>query len=212
MNNKTIIFDFDGTLVNTMQLSIDVYNYFSPYFRIKRIKENQIDYLRNIKPKQILKELEISSWKLPFLLFFIKYKITKQIDEVQFYDKMKEVIHYLKRNGYSIGILTNNSKKTVNRFLEREDMVDCFDFIYTSKSLFQKDKAFKILMKEQFLTESNIIYIADEVKDLMVCKKMNIKVMSVCWGYSSKSSLKKNKPDFLVEKPQDIISMLYNLK
>ena len=67
-------------------------------------------------------------------------------------------------------------------------------------------------MKENQLNPSEIIYVGDQVRDISACRKINCKIIAVSWGYNSKSRLIKGNPDFLVDKPKDILQIVKKLK
>ncbi|MBC8014963.1 MAG: hypothetical protein H7X79_04380, partial [Sporomusaceae bacterium] len=54
------------------------------------------------------------------------------------------------------------------------------------------------------------IYIGDEVRDVISCKKVSIKVIAVTWGYDSLDYLLENKPDFIANKPEEILNIVNN--
>ncbi len=208
---KTIVFDFDGTLANSLQIAIEVYNSVAPYFNTRRIRNEEINHFRNSSPKEIFKELNIQNWKLPLLLFFVKYQFHKKVNKVEFIDGMKEVVIELKNSGYQLGILTNNSKNTIQKFLMREGIENYFNFIYTAKSFYGKDKKLEKLIKDYNLEKESVIYIGDEVKDIEACKKVGISIVSVSWGTSSSAMLKTYYPTYLVNNPEEILTIFADM-
>ena len=64
----TIIFDFDGTLGNSMELILKIFNSLSEKYNFKKISLSQATMFRNRKPSEILKLLAIPYYKVPFLL------------------------------------------------------------------------------------------------------------------------------------------------
>ena len=60
-------------------------------------------------------------------------------------------------------------------------------------------------MKKFRLNKENIIYIADEIRDIDACRKAGIKIISVCWGFNSKAALSVKNAEYLAEIPADIL-------
>ncbi len=206
MKKKTIIFDFDGTLADSLHVVIQVYNSIAPHFNTKKIEIEKMLYYRNIPTRQLLKELNISNWKLPCLLFFVKNKLKKRKYNIEFFDGMKDVVTTLSEKKIQLGIVTNNSKKFVQRFLEKENLENNFDFIYSSRTFYGKDKKLQKLINNYNLERENVLYIGDEIKDIEACKKVSIPIMAVTWGGYSSEILESYNPEYLIDNPKDILT------
>jgi phosphoglycolate phosphatase len=59
-------------------------------------------------------------------------------------------------------------------------------------------------MKKKKLSRENILYIGDELNDIIACKKAKVKVLAVTWGLESVDSLISGKPDHLCNEPIEI--------
>jgi len=57
MQKPVILFYFDGTIANTLDDIIDIMNDLADKFRFRKIKENDVEYLRGKRPREILKYL-----------------------------------------------------------------------------------------------------------------------------------------------------------
>jgi phosphoglycolate phosphatase len=65
MAKKVIIFDFDGTIADTLDSIANIANCLSDEFGWEKLKQEDMDRLRNKEPKEVLKDLGISMIKLP---------------------------------------------------------------------------------------------------------------------------------------------------
>ena len=120
---------------------------------------------------------------------------------------MDNVIKKLNKR-YKLGIVSANSKENILKFLELNDLKYCFDFVYNYQLFLGKSQAFKKIIKGKKLSKDDIIYIGDEDSDIIAAKKAGIKIISVTWGMKNKNMLKNNEPDFIAEKPEDILLFL----
>lgn len=50
-------------------------------------------------------------------------------------------------------------------------------------------------------------YVADEVRDIDAAKSSGINSIAVSWGFNSEDVLKKEKPDYLISNPQELITI-----
>ena len=96
---------------------------------------------------------------------------------------------------HTIGILTTNSREIVDYVLKKGKVG--VDFIYTDGSLFRKHKNIKSILQERGLEKQDVIYVGDEVRDIIASRKAGIQVMAVSWGANSRKLLKTEKPDYV---------------
>lgn len=206
MNKKLVLFDFDGTIADTLHVVIDVANSISSEFGYKKIERKDIVKLRSKHAYDVLKYLKFPLIKMPFILKKVRIELGKRIRNFKPTKGIKKVITELNKHNYKLGILTSNSKNNVIEFLKRNNL-DMFDFVYSGTSIFGKGGLIKKILRIYNIKPKNMVYIGDEVRDIEAAKKANVAVIAVCWGYNSKRILKKQKPDFLVDKPEDIIKL-----
>jgi phosphoglycolate phosphatase len=56
-----------------------------------------------------------------------------------------------------------------------------------------------------------ILYIGDEPRDIIASKAVKIKIAAVTWGYSNKKLLAEYNPDFIIDRPQEILKIIKKL-
>ena len=204
---KTIIFDFDGTIADTLPLIIEFFNQNAEKFGFKKLGPSEVEGLRNKTVLEIIKEFKISLFRLPFIAKKLRDDLRKKIRDTKLIPEIKEVFFKLKKKGFKIGILSSNSKENIKKFLKANDLL-IFEFIYSESNIFGKGNALKSLLKKLKLNSKEVVYIGDEVRDIEACKKNGVKIISVTWGFNKKGILKKNKPDYLVDKPEQILNIV----
>jgi len=206
MNNKTLIFDFDGTIADSLGLGVDIYNeQIASLFRCEKIDKTNVDELKGTSFQKFLQMHNINYLKLPMVLFWLKRKMSKRIDEIEMIEGIKSSLYELQSMGYRIGVLTSNNKKNVQSFLKNHQMCNLFEFIYSEKNPFGKDKALKKIIREENLDEA--IYIGDEARDIIACQKAGVDIISVDWGYNSSNHLKEHNPNYLIKDPTELVEV-----
>lgn len=212
MGRQVIVFDFDGVIADSLESIIEISSkLIDRYNHKKKIpKEKAITLMRTKKLQEIFKELGISSIKIFFAIRKIRSELNKEIEYLKPIKGIKRVLREMKKRNFKLGILTSNSKNNVKEFL-RKNNLELFDFIYSEASLFNKNKVINHLLKKQKLKREEVVFIGDETRDIEAAKKAKIKIIAVSWGYNSKKLLAKEKPDFLVDKPSEIVKIVPNL-
>ena len=203
MQKPVVIFDFDGTIANTLDSIIDIMNNLSDEFGFRKIQDDDVEYLRGKRPREILKHLGISLFKLPFVIRRVRREINSHIALLSPSVDLLPVLKLLKENGCQIGIVTTNIEENVKKFLHANNL-DQFDFFYTAKKVFGKDRTISKIIKDMKLEKSKIYFVGDEVRDIEAGKKAGIKTIAVSWGYNNKSALDKEHPDYLIDSPLEL--------
>jgi len=203
MQKPVVIFDFDGTIANTLDSIIDIMNNLSGEFGFRKICDEDIEYLRGKRPREILKYLGISIFKLPFVIRKTRREINSHIALLSPSVDLFPTLKLLKDNGCQIGIVTTNIEENVKKFLHANNL-DQFDFFYTAKKVFGKDKILSKIIKDMKLQKYDAYFVGDEVRDIEAGKKTGIKTIAVSWGYNTKSALEKENPDYVIDSPLEL--------
>ncbi len=197
-DKKTVIFDFDGTLANTLDLVARIYNDNAGSFGAKQIDLSNMPHYRRLGYKKAMKEAGIRWTVLPKLVLFISREMKKHMGEVKPYEGIVPTLKKLQSDGVSIGVLTSNNAGLVHDFFKAHDF-PTFDFVVSEKTLFGKEKALKRILKRHGLQREQVLYVGDEPRDITSCNKAGIKVIGVTWGVGGKEALAITKPDFQVD-------------
>ena len=207
INKHTLIFDFDGTLADTLAFTIN--SALEINRKLKLLNDEKIDFekFRSVNSTDFVKDLEISNLKLIYFLLKYQRKLVKEIYNIKTFNDLPEVIRQLNNLGVKMGIATSNSRKNVNKFLINNDL-EYFDFIYTSINYFNKNKMLEKAVKKYNLNKENVIYIGDEIRDINAAKESGVKVASVTWGYNFESILAEHKPDYIINQPKDLLNLV----
>lgn len=211
MTVKVIIFDFDGTIADTLDAIVSITNRLALEFGYKQTTLEELAQLKNLNSRQIIDQSGISIFKLPFLIRKVKAELSKEIQRLSPIPGIKEALTELKNQGNSLGIITSNSKDNVMAFLETNNLQELFNFIY-SGTTFGKSKVINKLLKQEDINPEEVIYVGDETRDIEAARKSNIKAIAVTWGFNSRQVLAEQSPDFLIHKPNDLIEVIESLQ
>lgn len=202
-DKKVILFDFDGVIVDSLPHYIRIFNQ-------SRIRKTQkplaIEDLRDHNAREIIRSLGVTQLRLPYLARKLKKTVHKEIAGYKPTTGIGAVIRKIKKS-HHIGILTTNSKDNVHAFLKTHDL-ELFDFIVTQPGLFKKDRSIKSILKKEGIAKKDLVYIGDETRDVEASKRVGVISIAVTWGFNSKKAFKKAKPDFIIDSPKEILSVL----
>jgi phosphoglycolate phosphatase-like HAD superfamily hydrolase len=207
MGRRAIILDFDGTIADSEQVIIDIYNNFSDKQKWPKLTHADYVRLRDASPKEAMKWAGIKFWQVPRLLKVGRSEYKKHRSDIKLFPDMAETIRGLARSGSEIYVLSSNSKETVESVLATHNLNQQV-VILKGSPIFKKDKVLKRLLKDKGYFASDSWMIGDEIRDIEAANKVGMKSIGVTWGLQSQTALKSAGPTFIVKTPKDITRVL----
>jgi len=203
----TVIFDFDGTIADTLAAIVRLANRHHRDLGIPRLDDSEVEALRGMSSRAILKKYRIPLIKLPQLALKYQRELSEEIDKLGLFPGIRELLLELKAFGVKLGILTSNSQENVLKFLKAREL-EVFDFIHSEKNIFGKTRALRHLMKKEDVGREEVVYVGDEARDIEACKKADVPVIAVSWGFQRRDFLAGQDPTYLVDSPDEILQIV----
>ncbi len=210
MNIDTVLFDLDGTLINTNELIIESFlhtlNYYYPG------KYHREDILPFIGPPLIDTFQRINPEKAEEMVRRYREFNHAQHDLlVKEYDHVHETVRALKEKGLKLGIVTTKIRDTVIMGLKLTEMDSFFDAIITLDDV-QHAKphpepvlsALKLLGSEP----SNALMVGDNLHDIEAGKNAGTLTAGVAWSIKGREYIESLKPDFVLDKMSDLLNIV----
>lgn len=208
-DKKVMIFDFDGTLADSFQHTLESFFLLANKYDKKVLKEHKNDDFlsyRNYPSSEIIKMFKISKLKLVPIVWLWRREVKKTVGTIPLFKDIPEVLHALKSHGWTLGLATSNSKVAMKKYFSANNL-DVFDFVYGDISLFGKSRAFKKIIKEQHLTPSFVYYVGDQPRDVEAAKSVGFVDVAVDWGFSTHELLVKYNPTYLISTPTELLTL-----
>ncbi|KST63357.1 HAD-IA family hydrolase [Mastigocoleus testarum] len=205
---KVIIFDFDGTIADTVEALVVIANRLALEFGYPQITPEELALLRNLTSREIIKYSGISVFKIPFLVKKVKGELKRKIPDLKPISGILESLLVLKEKNYRLGIITSNSEENVKEFLKVNDLESIFEFIYSGVTIFGKTTIINNVLRQQQIKSSEAIYVGDETRDVEASQKANIKIIAVTWGFNNEEVLSQQNPDFIVSHPSELLNVI----
>ncbi len=199
-----IIFDFDGTIANTLPILIEVAEQWS--VTNMKLTVELVEELRGLPAQQALKRVGIPLRRVPTLVTRGRKELIGRLVDAKPFDGIIDVIEQLSRSN-NLYVMSSNSDQNIKKFLKTYQLNQYFKAIYGNVSVFGKTKSLRKILKKERIAKTDSIYVGDETRDVEAAHKVGLKVASVTWGYNNKKILSTYRPDFLIEKPEDLLKI-----
>lgn len=214
MKYKAVIWDLDGTLLDTLNdlmnsvnFGLDKYNMPNiTYEQTRRYVGNGVGKLvERAVPKGTNKEIEEK-----VLAYFKEYYNEHSLDETKPYEGVTEVLKTLKKEGYKLAIVSNKIEKEVEKLADIffEGLIDVA--IGETENVPKKpapDMIYKALEKLG-VEGKDALFIGDSEVDVMTGLNSGLHMLTVLWGFRDKEELIEAGAKVFVEVPDEIYKYL----
>ena len=204
---KLLIFDFDGTIADTLDAGVTILNKLAVEFGFRPLHPKDLERVRDMRTRQLMKFLGIPARKMSRIARRGSEELYACIHSIQPLPGMPEPLRELQTLGFALGIITSNTEVNVQIFL-RSHGLDLFDFVRCSSKLLGKARMIRSVIRRQHVRAADILFVGDETRDIEAAKKAGIRIAAVTWGYNSRRSLEAMKPHFVFESPKEFVAML----
>jgi phosphoglycolate phosphatase len=198
-----IIFDLDGTLVNSIPDLTDALNYSANFNDIQNFTVEEVTKMVGggitllIETAFGLKseDLNFSNFYDPFIKYYKKHSNYKS----QLYPGVREAIIELKSK--KLAIISNKRDDLTTQVVKDFNIYKYFSFVLGgTDSIAKKPSAEPInfILEKLGVEKNNAIFVGDSEADIMCAKNAGIKCVAVTYGYRNKEQIEILKPDFII--------------
>jgi phosphoglycolate phosphatase len=209
MNNGTIIFDFDGTIADSMELVLELFYEITGH---ERLTKAEIAELRSLTVPKILKRLGVSLRHGPQLLVKGRALMRQRIDDIKVFQGLPAVLKRLHDDGWQLIVISSNSYQNIETYLDTHGLRDYFDRIYGSVKIFGKTQALRKVLKQDRLDRRSCFYVGDEVRDMQAARRARVRGVAVAWGYNDASILAAENPFAIAQTSADLVRIFAKAK
>lgn len=215
-NKKLVIFDLDGTLIDSLEDLADSANH---------VLENHgfathpiLDYryfvgdgvrklIERILPENHRTELEIENCKNEFVEY---YNIHKE-DKTTVYEDITELLIELKNRNIKIAVATNKVHEAVEPLMKKYFPQIHFDALIGQRDGIPVKPHPQIIYDILQVTNCKHLeafHVGDTSTDMHLAKNANIESVGVTWGYRPESELLQARADNIIHKPLELLNLL----
>ncbi len=206
MSFKLVVWDFDGTLADSLPTAVGIFNRLAPEMGCKPVED--LSAARAMSTRQFLRQHGISLWRLPRLVRKYQAAAAEEADRMKLVAGLPEVLAALASAGIRLGVLSSNREDNIRRCLRANGVEQHFAFVVGYPRLFGKGKALKRIIRAERLERADVLYIGDEERDIEAAKKAGVKIAAVAWGFHTAELLWSCAPDYVVSEASEVMGVV----
>lgn len=124
---------------------------------------------------------------------------------VPFHDLLP-VIHKLREHN-TLLVISSNTSSAIRSFLSRYEYDGIFDDILGADFMLSKSQKIKHAVEKWHAHRALTYYVGDTAGDIREGKAAGIRTVAATWGWHPRERLKKSKPDYIVDSPDDLLNI-----
>ncbi|RFB13568.1 pyrophosphatase PpaX [Bacillus sp. HNG] len=208
---KTLLFDLDGTLIDTNELILQSFLHtFETYFPDRQFTREEILPFNGPTLHESFSSVDPDRAE-EMIAEYRKFNHEKHDELVTEFPGVFDTIKTLKEQGYKIGVVTTKIRNTVNMGLKLTKLDQFFDVVVTLDDVKNpKPDPEPVLLALKLLgsTPEEAIMIGDNYQDIVAGQNAGTKTAGVAWSHKGKDFLLEYKPDFMLENMSDLLDIV----
>lgn len=211
---KTVIFDLDGTLLNTLTDLANAVNYALREFSFP---ERTTEEVRRFIGNGVVKLMERSTpegtnekMQEECLAVFRKHYLEHMSDNTAAYDGVKALLKHLKEKGIKTAVVSNKLHSAVVGLCDDyfHGLID--EAIGVSNENERKPSPVNVIkaMINSGSNKKTTVYVGDSEVDVLTAHRAGIKCIGVTWGFRDRAELIENSCDFIAENAEEVLRLI----
>ena len=210
----TIVFDMDGTVLNTLEDLTSSVNYTLDKFDLPSHTVEEYRHLFGIGIRYVFENVVpdgTSDEEIDKMLPIFKEHYDKHcLDNTRPYDGILDLMRELKERGFKLAIVSNKIDSAVKELHERF-FSESVDVAIGEKPGINRKPASDMVyeaLKEMGSKKENAIYIGDSEVDLATASNSELSFICVLWGFRDEDFLREKGAKTFAKKPEDILKLV----
>ena len=206
MKPDLIIFDFDGTLADSVGFFRALLPELSRKFGFRLPSFEEQEAMRGHPPREVMQALGIPGWKLPLIAVHAR-KRAKAAEKFPLFEGTLDLLNTLMARGIPVAVVSSNSEAVVRRALgpEISSRISAWS---CGAGMFGKAKHFRDVMKRLSADPARTLAVGDEIRDIDAAREVGIRCVAVSWGFAPREALTAACPDHAFDCGEDLKAFL----
>ncbi|HYG26148.1 MAG TPA: HAD hydrolase-like protein [Caulobacteraceae bacterium] len=204
---RLVIFDFDGTLADSLPWFRSVFDEMVERFGLAKITADELEAMRGLPAREVMKRMQVPAWKLPKIVSHMRAAKLAAASSTPLFEGAAELLAALKVSGVKTAIVSSDTEASVRAVLG-EGLAAEVGHFDCGAAVFGKAAKFRRAVKLAGVGLSETLSVGDEVRDIEAARAAGIAAAAVGWGYTFPQALESAGPDMSFEALADLSAFL----
>jgi pyrophosphatase PpaX len=208
----TVLFDLDGTLIDSVQLILESYRHTLASHGIPpRTDEEWLRGVGTPLAAQFAPWQDDRGTMEGMIDTYRQYNLANHDRMVREFPGVVEMVRAVRAQGLKTGLVTSKARTGALRGLRLVGLEDAMDVLVCADEVGNAkphpepvEKAVRLLAADPGTT----LFVGDSIHDLNSGRAAGVRTAAVLWGPFSRLHLAPGKPDYWLEHPLDLLSLL----
>lgn len=204
---RLVVFDFDGTLVDSLPWLYSVLDEVAERFDLARLDRDALHGLRQLDGRSILKRLNVPLWKVPKVAAHVRTLAARDLHALELFDGVAAMLQTLSDSGIELAVVSSNAVENIRRVLGSETAARIRHY-ECGASMFGKPRKLEKVLARSGVPAHEAIYVGDEVRDAEAAQAVGMAFGAVAWGYNTVDVLRRQRPTEVFETVDELVARL----
>lgn len=208
---ECVLFDLDGTIVNTNELIINSFMYALEEHQLPALtREQMIPYMGTSLPSQLqafTKMEDVAHLEASYR----QYQKEHHDELIRSFPNVNETLEELRNRGIKLGVVTTKIKPNTTRALEMFDLLKYMDTVVTLDDVTNiKPHAEPVLtaVKNLGVRPEHALMVGDSPVDILSGKNAGVQTAAVAWSLKGAETLGTYEPDYILQDMTDLYDIV----
>ncbi|MDB5183258.1 MAG: family hydrolase [Candidatus Saccharibacteria bacterium] len=216
MKLKAVVFDFDGTLLNTFEHIVRAFEVVLPKYGVKPDREairrvigmTLIDCYKTLVPNgdhEAMKKLHHETQQTP-----------EMYELILAYDNLRETLETLREQGIKLAVQTNRGRKSVDLIFAHIGLADLFDYVMTADEIDNPKpdpKGLIFIAKEFSIKTSEMVMVGDMPIDVKTGQNAGVAaIIGMTHGFGTRAELESAGASYILDSFAGLPSVITRLQ
>jgi len=207
---KSILFDLDGTLVNSLSLTFEAFNQGLTAFGGKHHTPKELMAYFGVGELNIFEKI-VGEKHAPAANDIFREFTQTNMGRVPLHPGVREMLGTLREQGIPFGLVTGRGIETTELILAHHQMRDwfgtivCYEHVSSSKP---SPEGILLGMKQTSFSPTETAYVGDMIVDVLAARRAGIRSVAALWDeFCDHSGVLSHSPDHQLRAPADIFPL-----
>lgn len=205
MNIRTILFDLDGTLIDTNELIIASFLHTFEHYNLPITREETLQFI-GPSLKDTFDQVDQAKSE-EMIQVYREHNLHHHDSYVEAYPYVVDILKRLKEENIKLGIVTTKMRTPVNKGLSLVGLEDLFDTIITLDDVtHEKPHPEPVIkaMKNLAADASSTLMVGDNYHDIEAGQNAGVQTAGVAWSIKGRDTLANLNPTYMLDDIRDL--------